>query len=109
MFLIPGFRHNEPIMGGKEKNKDLTILFIGSVLLVGLGSGTGEGAPPKFVSLAFHIYTGGFRALVAYEQQGIHLIFVLVLVYLLIVGGSGHYFRYDKSVRRVLCFPAYLG
>ncbi len=31
----------------------------------------------------FHIYTGGFRALVAYEQRGIHLIFVLVLVFLL--------------------------
>jgi TRAP transporter 4TM/12TM fusion protein len=31
----------------------------------------------------FHIYTGGFRALVAYEQRGVHLTFVLVLIFLL--------------------------
>ena len=31
----------------------------------------------------FHIYTGGFRALVAYEQRGVHLTFVLTLIFLL--------------------------
>jgi TRAP transporter 4TM/12TM fusion protein len=31
----------------------------------------------------FHIYTGGFRPLVAYEQRGIHLTFTLVLSFLL--------------------------
>ena len=35
--------------------KVLAIILMGSVFLVGLGSGTGEGAPPKFISLA----TGG--------------------------------------------------
>jgi TRAP-type uncharacterized transport system fused permease subunit len=31
----------------------------------------------------FHVYTGGFRPLVAYEQRGIHLTFTLVLSFLL--------------------------
>jgi TRAP transporter 4TM/12TM fusion protein len=31
----------------------------------------------------FHIYTGGFRPLVAYEQRGVHLTFTLILSFLL--------------------------
>ena len=50
----------------------------------GLGRLTARVASVVAVCFAlFHIYTGGFRALVAYEQRGIHLIFVLVLVFLL--------------------------
>jgi TRAP transporter 4TM/12TM fusion protein len=31
----------------------------------------------------FHIYTGGFGALVAYEQRGVHLTFILVLCFMM--------------------------
>lgn len=55
--------------------------------------GTGEGGLLRLAARVativavcfalFHIYTGGFGALVAYEQRGIHLTFILVLCFLM--------------------------
>ena len=47
----------------------------------------------------FHLYTGGFRPLVAYEQRGVHLTFVLVLIFLLIPYRKGR-----KISRLDICF-----
>lgn len=49
-----------------------------------VGGITGRIVSLVAVSFAlFHIYTGAFRAMVAYEQRGIHLTFALVLTFLI--------------------------
>ena len=54
----------------------------------------------------FHIYTGGFRALVAYEQRGVHLTFVLVLIFLLIPYRTGRKISWPDICLAVLSAAA---
>ncbi len=54
----------------------------------------------------FHIYTGGFRALVAYEQRGVHLTFVLVLIFLLIPYRKGRKISWPDICLAVLSAAA---
>jgi TRAP transporter 4TM/12TM fusion protein len=67
MELLPKNRVEDPHL--EEQNPRGVIGHVVSVIAV--------------VFALFHIYTGGFRPLVAYEQRGIHLTFALTLTFLL--------------------------